>query len=89
MNQTLWQVIQQKLIDIINSPHTSLSALFFFALKTAGYIWPARKSLLDEIANAAIMYGFLQAGDARPKSFDTSRFINPNPPPQDPPAPKL
>ncbi len=62
--QKLKDAIADRLVALINNPHTSGSALVYGALKLAGLIWPVKKPLLDEIASAAIIWLGVSARDA-------------------------
>ena len=68
--------ILDKILSLVNNPHTSGSALFYGMLKMAGYIWPAKKPLLDELASCAVVYLGIAAGDAKPRNTNLPQVPN-------------
>jgi hypothetical protein len=64
---TIKEAVTARVVDLLNNPHTSGTAVAYAALKLAGILWPKQKSIFDEIAAAGVVYGFFRAGDAKPR----------------------
>lgn len=79
------QIIVDRIVAALNNPHTTGSALAIGGLKIASVIWPKQKSTFDEITAVAVVWLGISAGDAKPKSLDTSFLNNPNKPSVQPP----
>lgn len=58
---------------LLNNPHTSSSGLIALGCVIVGIIWPQYNDKATKILEAAIAYGLVQAGDAKPQAVSDDK----------------